>query len=175
MSIYEVEIDPDELEPMSEMGNRELTTWRGLKNKSLHGRHLRDGTLLFDKKHVQDEDLYEKLTERRSDTDVENDTVKSLVSDLKDEKQWVGNIRGQRESSKLPGMGSVKSKWVAVVGYRNYKNHVLADAQAVHMAEKLVGDSADLKVGDSEILTWWRYGVPVAAVASWNFFSANVQ
>lgn len=175
MSIYPVEINVDDLNPMSEMGNRELTTWRGVKNKSLRGRHITDGTLLIDKKHVADEELFEKLTDRKSDKDIDNDRIKALVSDLKDEKQWVGKIRGQKKASKLSGMGTVKSHWVAVVGYRNYKNHCLADAQAVQMANKLMGESADLKVGNMEVLTWWKYGVPAAAVATWDFFEPNVQ
>lgn len=175
MSIYSVKIDVDELQPMSEMGNRELTTWRGVKNKSLRGRHITDGTLMIDKKHVVDEELFGKLTDRKSDEDVDNDRIKQLVSDLKSEEQWVGKIRGQSKASDLPGMGTVKSHWVAVVGYRNYKNHCLADAQAVQMASKLVGESADLKVGKSEVLTWWKYGVPVAAVASWRFFKPEIE
>lgn len=175
MGVYEVKIDPDELNPMSEMGNRELTTWGGVKNKSLRGRHITDGTLMFDKKHVENEDLYEKLTERKSDEDVENDRIKDLVENLKEEEQWVGKIRGQSKASNLPGMGTAKSDWVAVVGYRNYKHHCLADAQAVQMAEKLFDGTAKLKVGKTDVLTWWKYGVPVAAVASWRFFEPNIQ
>lgn len=175
MSIYTVNIDIDDLSSMEEMGNRELTTWRGVKNKSLRGRHITDGTLLIDKKHVVDEDLFEKLKNRKSDKDIDNGRIKALVSDLKEEKQWVGKIRGQSTASNLPGMLAVKSHWVAVVGYRNYKNHVLADAQAVQMARKLMGESADLKIGDSGVLTYWKYGVPAAAVASWDFFEPKIQ
>ncbi len=175
MSVYEVNIDPSKLNPMDEMGNRQLTTWRGVKNKSLRGRHITDGTLLIDKKHVTGEELFEKLKSRKSDENIENDRIKGLVADLKDEKQWVGKIRGQLARSKSRGMGSVKSKWIAVVGYRNYDEHCLADAQAVQMARELVGRSADLKVGESEILTWWKYGVPAAAVATWNFYTPNIQ
>jgi regulatory protein YycI of two-component signal transduction system YycFG len=175
MGVYEVQIDPDDLNPMSEMGNRELSTWRGLKNKSLRGRHLTDGTLLFDKKHVENEDLYQKLMERKSDKTVENNRIKELVSHLKDEKQWVGKVRGQMKRSESRGMGSVASKWIAVVGYQNYKNHCLTNAQAVQMARKLVGESADLKVGESEVLTWHKYGVPAVAIATWNFYEANVK
>jgi len=176
MSIYTVKIDVDDLNPMEDMGNRELTTWRGVKNKSLRGRHITDGTLMIDKKHVVDEELFEKLKDRKSDEDIDNDTIKSLVSDLKSEEQWVGKVRGQRRSSKIGGIGdSVKSRWVAVVGYRNYKNHALAHAPAVEMARKLVGASADLKVGKSENLTYWKYGVPVAVVASWKFFTPEIQ
>lgn len=175
MSVYPVDIHIDKLEPMSEMGNRELSTWRGVKNKSLRGRHITDGTLLIDKKHAEDEDLLEKLTDRKSDEDIDNDRIKELVSELKSEDQWVGKIRGQSKPSDLPGMGTVGSYRVAVVGYRNYKHHVLADAQAVQMASKLVGDSADLKVGKKGVLTWWKYSVPAAAVASWNFFKPKIQ
>jgi len=175
MSAYQVDIDPGELSPFSEMGNRKLSTWRGVKNKSLRGRHITDGTLLVDKKHVTGEGLYEKLTERKADETVENKRIKDLVSSLKEEKQWKGKIRGQMERSQSAGMGSVGAKWIGVVGYRNYKNHCLADAQAVQMARKLVGESADLKVGDSEILTWHKYGVPAAAVATWSFYEANVK
>lgn len=176
MGIYPVKVNIDDLSPLSEMGNRELTTWRGVKNKSLRARHITDGTLLIDKKHVANEDLFQKLKDRKSDDTIENDRIKSLVEDLKNEKQWVGNIRGQAKSSATPGMGpSVKSHWVAVVGYRNYKHHCLADAQAVQMANKLMGESADLKVGKSNKLTWWKYGVPAAAVASWRFYKPNIQ
>ena len=175
MSVYEVEIDTEELNPFSEMGNRELSTWRGVKNKTLRGRHVTDGTLLVDKKHVTDEDLYEKLTERKADQDVENDRIKELIERLKNEKQWKGKVRGQMTRGQSRGMGSVGAKWIAVVSYRNYKSHCLADAQAVQMAEKLVGESADLKVGESEVLTWHKYGVPAAAVATWSFYKPQIQ
>lgn len=175
MSVYEVNIDSSELSPMDEMGNRQLTTWRGVKNKSLRGRHITDGTLLIDKKHVSGEELFEKLKSRKSDENIENNRIKNLVADLKDEKQWVGKIRGQLARSKSRGMGSVKSKWIAVVGYRNYDEHCLADAQAIQMARELIGESADLKVGGSEILTFWKYKVPVAAVATWDFFTPKVH
>lgn len=176
MSAYAVTVDKDDLIPMSEMGNRELTTWRGVKNKSLRGRHITDGTLLIDKKHVKDEDLFDKLKDRKSDEEVDNGRIKALVEDLKDEKQWVGNVRGQKTSGSTGGVGdSVKSHWVAAVSYRNYKNHVLADAQAVQMARKLMGESADLKIGHSGILTYWKYGVPAAAVASFQFFDLEIQ
>lgn len=175
MSVYEVDIDPDELDPMSDMGKRYISTWRGVKNKSLRGRHITDGTLLVDKKHVTGEDLFEKLKNRKSDQDVENERIKNLVNRLKDEEQWVGKVRGQMTRGKSRGMGSVGSKWIAVVGYRNYKKHAVADAQAVQMARKLVGESADMKVGKSEILTWHKYGVPVAAVATWSFYKPNIK
>ncbi len=176
MSAYAVTVDKGDLNPMSEMGNRKLTTWRGVKNKSLRERHITDGTLLIDKKHVKDEDLFAKLKDRKSDETVDNGRIKALVEDLKDEKQWVGNVRGQKTSGSTGGVGdSVKSHWVAVVGYRNYKNHALADAQAVQMANKLMGESADLKVGNKEVLTWWKYGVPAAAVATWDFFEPKIQ
>jgi hypothetical protein len=175
MSVYEVNVDPSELNSMDEMGNRQLTTWRGVKNKSLRGRHITDGTLLIDKKHVTGDELFEKLKDRKSDENIENDRIKNLVSDLKGEKRWVGKIRGQMTRSQSRGMGFVKSKWIAVVGYRNYDKHCLADAQAVQMARQLVGESADLKVGESQVLTWWKYGVPAAAVATWNFYSPNIE
>lgn len=175
MGYYEVKIDLDSLAPLSEMGSRELTTWRGVKNKDLDARHITDGTLLIDCKHVSDEELLEKLVDRQSGTDRERGEIRSLVQRLKEETQWIGKIRGQSRRSDLPGMGEVKSNWIAVVGYRNYKHHCLADAQAVQMAQRLVGPSADLKVGESEILTWWKYGVPTAAVATWDFFIPIVR
>lgn len=172
MSGYEVKVYEDKLKPMSEIGNRELSTWRGVKNKSLRGRHITDGAMLIDKKHVEGEDLFEKLTKRKSDETVENDRIKALVSDLKEEKQWVGKVRGQ--TTTIGGM-MVQAKWIAVVGYRNYKRHCLADAMRIKMMEKLFDGTAEMKVGDSEILTWWKYGVPVGAVATYNHYKPNVQ
>jgi hypothetical protein len=43
------------------------------------------------------------------------------------------------------------------------------------MARKLMGESADLKVGRSGVLTYWKYGVPAAAVASFQFFNLEIQ
>lgn len=169
---YTIKVDTDNLNPLSEMGNRELTTWRGLKNKTLRGRHVTDGGILIDKKHVENEELFDKLTKRRSDEVIENDEIKSLVDQLKNEEQWVANVRGQMTS---PSGMQVKPKWVALVGYRNYKNHVFVDGQHIQMIEKLMGESPDMKMGRSNILTWWKYGVPVASAAGWNSYKPKIQ
>lgn len=168
----EVNVDIDNLNPMSEVGNRELSTWRGVHNKSLRGRHITDRGMLIDKKHVEDEKLFTKLTERKSEENIENDRVKDLVSDLKSEDQWVGKFRGQTTS--IPGM-MVKAKWIGLVGYRNYRHHCLADAMRIKMMENLFDGAAEMKVGKSDILTWWKYGVPVGAVATYNAYKPKVE
>lgn len=171
MAGIEVKVDKDSLNPISEIGNRELSTWRGVKNKSLRGRHITDSGMLIDKKHVENEGFFEKLKNRKSDETIENDRIKELVDDLKSENQWVGKVRGQ--STSFGGM-MVEAKWTAVVGYRNYKCHCFADAMRIKMAEKLFGGTAEMKVGKSEVLTWWKYGVPVCAVATYQDYNPNL-
>lgn len=175
MSVYTVKFDSDYLNPMSEMTNRSIRRWRGMKNKTLNARHITDGTIMIDKKHVKNDELFGELTDRRDDEDIDNDEVKDLVSHLKKEDQWVGKVRGQAEREEFPGMGDLRPTWVAVVGYRNYRNHCLADGQAIQTMTRLFGESPDLKVGKSEILTWWKYGVPIGAVATWDFFGTDIK
>jgi len=170
--MIEVSVDTSNLDPLSKMGNRELSTWRGVKNKSLRARHITDGSILIDKKHVENQELFNKLKERKSDKTIENDEIKLLVSDLKSEKQWVANIRGQTTS--IPGM-QVNGKWIALVGFRNYKHHRFFNGQHIHIANQLVEGSVDLKIGKEGILTWWKYGVPIIAVASYNAYKPNVK
>lgn len=174
MSIYQLELDKSELDSLNEVGNRELTVWQGVKNKSLKSRHITDGNLLIDKKHVKsDNKLFDKLCERKSGNDIKNETVKNLIDHLKKEKQWKAKIRGQVKNP--AGFGELKIKWIAVVSYKNFQSHSLFPAMKIDMAQKMLGDSADLKIGDSEILTFWRYGVPVAAIASWDFFDVKIK
>jgi hypothetical protein len=172
MEGYPIKFDTDDLKPLSEVGNRELTTWRGVKNKSLRGRHVTDGTMIIDKKHVEGTGFFEKLCDRKSDEKIENDRIKQVVSEVKDKEQWVGKVRGQM--SNPPGM-DVSPRWIALVGYRNYKHHCICDAMRIKMVRKLVGETPKLKVGESERLSWWKYGVPVAITASFNFYSPDVQ
>lgn len=174
MGYYTVKVDPSEFEPLSEIGSRELTTWDGVKNKSLKARHITDGTIQIDKRHVTDEEFFETLTDRKDDKeDIRNERVKSLVEQLNNEDQVDAEVIGQRKASKL-AMATVKSKWVALVKTENDK-YLLVDAQALDMAIRLIGDSADLKVGPSEVITLWRYNVPAAAVATWDFYDVEVK
>jgi hypothetical protein len=169
MGVYTVTYNEEDLEPMSEIGSREITTWRGVKNKSLKGRHVTDGTLLFDKKHVSGEELYEKLIDRKSDQDVENSEIKDLIQTLRDEDQEEVEILGQMKATLLAM--EVKAKRIVIV--TNGSDCYAFDATSVDMAFQLIGDSATPKIGDSGVLTFWRYGVPAAAVAGWNFFEVK--
>jgi len=173
MSFYKLKIDSDSLNPFSEIGDRELTLWQGVKNKSLKSRHITDGNFLVDKKHVVDEEeeFFEKLCDRKDDVNIENEKIKSLVFDLKSEDQVEGYIQGQQKNP--PGFGTMKPKWIAFIKFDG--EHCLAPAVKVAMAQRLVGKNADLKVGDSEILTWWKYDVPVAAVSTWKFFDVETE
>ena len=169
MGVYTVTYNEDDLEPLSEIGSRELTTWRGVKNKNLKGRHITDGTLLFDKKHVSGEELYEDLVDRKSEENVENEEIKELVETLQEEDQAEVEILGQVKASQIAM--DVKAKWIAVLS--DGENCYVFDATSVDMAYQLIGDSATPKIGKSGVLTFWRYGVPAAAIAGWDFFDVK--
>lgn len=172
MGFYTIYLDKSDLEPLSEIGGRELSTWRGAKNDVESAKYITDGTIFFDRKHAEESDLFQKLVDRTDDETITEDQMENLIESLKDEDQVNAEILGQQKAAKM-AMGSVKAKWIAVIEYNG--DYLLADASAVDMIDQLLGGSGTLKVGESEILTWWKYGVPVAGCATWNYYDIEIK
>jgi len=175
MSVYTIEISKSDLSPLSEMTDREIRTWRGLKSDP-DDRYVTDGTILVDKEHVEDHDLLDEFMKRESDDSVSSETIDAHLGNLRTEKRWVGDARGQ--VTRPPGMGSsdgVDSTWVAVISYRNYQEHCMADALSLRMTRDLVGNKGTFKVSKSrETLSWWYEGNPIATVATFDFFGVEL-
>jgi len=175
MSVYTIEIPKSDLSPLSEMTNREIRTWRGLKTDPSY-RYATDSTILVDREHVEDQDLFEEFMKREDEESIDTDTIEELLGGLRTNKRWVGDVRGQ--VTRPAGMGSpdgVDSTWIAVVSYQNYQQHCLADALSLRMTRDLIGGKGDFKVTDyGETLSWWYEGSPIAAVASFTFFDVNL-
>ena len=173
MGYYTIRPNKEDLNPLGEIGNRELTTWCGVKNESLGCKYITDGTIFVDKKHVDNHDLFDKLCDRKSDESIDTESVDRLINQLKNENQESVKILGQIKASRV-GMGSVSAKWVAIVKYDSNK-YELYDASAVDIVNKLLDNSGKIKIGPSSVLTWWKYGVPVGGVASWEFYDVEFK
>lgn len=175
MSVYTIEVSKSDLSSLSEMTNREIRTWRGLKTDPDY-RYVSDSTIFVDRKHVEDEDLLEEFVKREDEESIGEETIEDFLGGLRTNKRWVGDVRGQ--TTRPAGMGSpdgVDSTWIAVVSYRNYQEHCMADALSLRMTRDLIGNKGEFKVSDyGETLSWWYEGNPIAAVASFAFFGVNL-
>lgn len=176
MSVYTIEISKSDFSPLSEMTNREIRTWRGLKSES-DARYVTDGTILVDRDEVEDQDLLDEFLKREDeDTTIPTSTTEDFLGKLRTSKRWVGDVRGQ--VTRPAGMGSpdgVDATWIAVVAYRNYQEYCIADALALRMTRDLIGNKGQFKVSKhGETLSWWKDGNPIAAVATFDFFGINL-
>lgn len=173
MGYYTIRLKTDELDPLSEIGNREISTWRGCKNNPEHSKYVTDGTIFVDRKHVESQELFSKLKDRESDDSVSDETVNQKIESIKEEDQNNAKILGQALGSQI-GMGSVKAKWIAVV--KTDGGSYVADASAVDIVQQLLDGSGTLKIGTkTEVITWWKYGVPVGGVATWDYFDVELN
>lgn len=170
-----VVIDSSDCEDFDTLTDRVYTTWQGRKNGSMRSKYITDGSMLINKKRVSETDLFDELCDRIDENEkADNDSIRSLMGKMDREKKYVAVLRGHVETPYE--MANVNAVNVAAVSYRNYKEHVLVDAHAMQLVERIIVRGCDMVVGkNTRILQWRKKDTLIAALASWRKIDLNID